>query len=124
MADPTPPRQVSLDISLFPQAPWATALVNAVNQFAVQVVQAFARSTTRYKVLSFTTRSNVAASFPNDVLCDSPPQEVRIAAVVTGAPSGAVTVVWQPLSSGKAFRVSLITGLAASTAYQVRLAWN
>ena len=123
MADPTPPKQVSLDVTAFPAGAWATSLVGAFNQFVVQTVQAFALVVTKYKVLTFTTRSSVAASFPINVQVDSLPLEVRVAGILAGTPNGAVTVVWEPLSSGKAFRVRNITGLAVNSSYQIRLAY-
>ncbi len=118
----TPPKQVQLVKELFPKEPWASSLVAALNQFSVQVVETFRATATRYKVLTFSTGADPATSFPIDVPVDEPPSDVRVAMVLSGAPSGPVTVLAQPLSGGKLLRVSSITGLAANSTYSIRLA--
>ncbi len=122
MAEIIPPKQAQLSLAQFPQESWAVSLVSAFNQFSVQVVNAFKIAAPKYKVLSFTTGAAVADSFPIDFPVETAPSDVRVAMVVNGAPSGAVTVVAQVLSGGKLVRVSSITGLSINTTYSIRLA--
>lgn len=116
------PKPARLDLALFPKEPWAKALVDAFNQLSLQTTQALTGVGGVTKVLSFKTGATPANSFPIDVRVDSPPKSVRVAMVLSGVPSGAVTVVAQLLSGGKFLRVSNITGLAANTTYSIRLA--
>lgn len=122
MGEPVPPKPQRLDLDLFPLEPWAKPLVDSFNQLALQTTQALTVVAPKYKTLSFRTGATPANSFPIDVMVDAPPNSVRIAMVLTGIPSGAVTVVAQVLSGGRVLRVSSITGLAANTTYSLRLA--
>lgn len=124
------PKQQQLVLEQFPKQPWAKALVSAFNQFVQQTVAALTRAAPTYKELSFKTATTVADSFPIDVTTAFPVKDARIACVVSGAPSGATAVRWQLLSQGaqqsqsgaNSIRVSFIDGLAANTAYTIRLA--
>jgi hypothetical protein len=122
----TPPGELRLVVGDFPAEPWAKRLVEGVNQFSTETVKAIATAATVYKLLSFTTGSVVADSFPIDIPVEAPPLEVRVAQVVSGAPSAGEVpgLLWQPLSGGKTIRVSLISGLQARTAYVIRLGMN
>lgn len=122
MDSPTPPKPVRLELGLFPKEPWAKPLVDAINQLSLQTTQATTRKGVTYKVLTFKTPASAADAFPIDIKVDAPVTDVRVALVLSGAPNGAVTVTAQMLSGGKLLRVSNITGLAANTAYSVRLA--
>jgi hypothetical protein len=116
------PKPVRLDLSLFPQEPWATALVNAFNQLSLQTTQALSGVGGVLKEISFKTGATVANSFPIDIPVASPVKSARVAMVLSGLPTGPVTVVAAMLSGGKHLRVSSITGLAANTPYALRLA--
>ncbi len=120
MGEPIPPKPVRLSLGRFPKEPWAKDLVDAFNQLALQTTQALTMTAPALKTLKFTTGATVADSFPIDVPVTSPPSTWS-AMVLSGVPSGAVTVQAAPLSGGKLLRVSLITGLAADTAYSIRL---
>lgn len=122
MAEPIPPKPVRLMLAQFPKEPWAKSLVDAFNQLALQTTQALTTVAPTLKTLTFTTGATVADSFPIDVKVEAPVTSARVAMVLSGTPSGAVTVQAKPLSGGKLLRVSLITGLAANTAYSIRLA--
>ncbi len=122
-AEAKPPRQVALVQSQFPAEGWATSLVNQFNQFALETVRAFGFVTPKYKVLVISTGATVADSFPIDIPIDFAPTEVRVAMVLSGVPSGAVTVVGTPiLANNPVLRVTSITGLAANSTYSIRLA--
>ncbi len=119
------PKQAALVLSMFPPEPWAKALVEAFNQLSLQSTQsaqALIGAGGKYKVLDIKTGASVAASFPIDVKVAEPVKSVRVAMVLTGVPTGAVSVEAQLLSGGRLVRVSNITGLAANTIYSIRLA--
>lgn len=118
----SPPKQLRLDPTQFPKEPWAKALVDAFNQLSLQTTQALTGGGANYKTLTFKTGATVANSFPIDVKTAVSVTSARVAMVLSGEATGAVTVVAQPLSGGKTLRVSNITGLAANTAYSIRLA--
>ena len=117
-----PPKQLQLLAAVFPKEKWAEDLVKGLNQFALETTKALTVAAPVYKVLTFTTGVTVANSFPIDFPVEDIVNECRVAMVLKGVPSGAVSVVAQMLSGGKKLRVSTITGLAASTAYSIRLA--
>ncbi len=121
------PRQVALVLELFPKESWAQTLVNAVNQFALEVVQALRVAQVQYKTLTFRTGEDVTAAFPIDFPVESTPRDVRIAGIPSGDVIGlsAITVKWQPIvAQGLSVRVQYITGLTANTSYTVRLAYQ
>lgn len=127
MGDFKLPRQVGLVLEQFPPGEWSRSLVNALNQFALEVVQSFRVAGVRYKTLSFTTGDAVEDSFPIDFPVEASPSEVRIAGVPRGDSAGvsAVTVKWQPIvAQGLAVRVNYITGLTSQTQYAIRLAYQ
>lgn len=125
--DLIPPKPIRLELSQFPAAAWAIALVGAINQFAQQVVSAFKIATPTFREISFKTSATVEDSFPINVPVDTLPSEVRIAAIPSGDSGfSAVTLKWQPVSnngSSRCIQVNFITGLNADTAYTVRLAY-
>lgn len=127
MADIVPPKPVRLDLALFPAASWARALVSAVNQFALQVVDAFKIAAAKEKELSFKTGEDTVLSFPISFPVEAIPREVRVAAVPNGDTGySAITVKWQPVTtngSQRAVRVNFITGLNANTSYVIRLVY-
>ncbi len=98
-------------------------LVEQLNQFSVQTVQALTARGPKYKLLTFTTGASAADSFPIDIKVEGLPNEVRVAQVPSGqvAAGAAVAVQWQPLSNGLV-RIANISGLSANTAYEVKLA--
>ncbi len=120
------PRQIALVLASFPAGNWAAELVNAVNQFSLEVVQAFRFAVPQYKTLTFTTGTTVADSFPIDFPVESTPVDVWV------ANSGesdvyAVTVKWAPIvANGNqlAVRVNLLTGLASASTYSIRLGYR
>ncbi len=121
------PRQIALVLSTFPLGQWATDLVNAINQFSLEVVQAFQQTAPKYKTLSFATSATIADSFPIDFPVDASPSEVRIAAATGDNGTAALTVKWVPISitsSQLGVRVSLITGLSSNTTYSIRLSYQ
>ncbi len=123
MATFTVPKLQQLDRAQFPKdAPWADYLVNTINQFTIEVVQALQTTLTRYKTLTFTTGSSVAAVFPFDFPIDITPKNVQVAQVISGATSilSPNTVHWTILSNGN-IRVIDITGLSAQQSYSIRL---
>lgn len=122
MGELTPPKQVKLDLAIFPKTPWAKALVDALNQFSLQTTQALQVAGPKYKTINFTTGAVVADSFPIDIKVDAPVLDARVAMVLSGIPTGAVVLTAQMLSGGKLLRVSSISGLAANTPYTLRLA--
>lgn len=127
MADLKLPRQIALVLSLFPQEGWAGALVNALNQFSLEVVQAFRFAVPQYKTLTFSTGATVADSFPIDFPVDAFPSDVWIAGVPSGDQAGtsAITVKWLPVvANSLVVRVSLITGLSANSTYAIRLGFR
>lgn len=118
----TPPKEVRLSLSDFPAQPWAKKLVDAFNQFSLETTKALVATSAKYKTLDISTGTTVADSFPIDVPVSFIVTDVRVAMVLSGTPSGAVTVTASMLSGGKLLRVSSITGLAASSKYSIRLA--
>lgn len=125
MANARPPSEVRLTPEIFPKEEWARRLIDAINQFSVETVRAINVSTTDYtRELLFATGASVADAFPMDIAVDGPPNEVRIARVISGAPAaGAVpAILWERLSGGRSIRVSFISGLAPSTKYRLALA--
>ncbi len=126
MADVKLPRQIALVLSAFPKGPWSQTLVNAINQFSLEVVQAFRFGQPKYKVLTFTTGSSSADSFPIDFPVEATPVDVWIAAVISGDTGGsAITLKWQPISTpALSVRVTLITGLGDDTTYNIRLGYR
>lgn len=118
----SPPKQAALRLSDFPREPWAVKLVNAFNQMSLETTKALDAAGPKMRVLEFATGATVADSFPIDVPVDFIVTDARVAMVLKGTPSGAVTVTAQMLSGGKLLRVSSITGLSASTRYSIRLA--
>lgn len=128
MADINLPRQVALVLEQFPKADWSRALVNALNQFALEVVQAFRFSRPNYKTLSVITGPTVADTFPIVFQVESMPVDVWIAATPVGdTGTAAITVKWQPIvsnSSQLGVSVNLITGLSADTTYSIRLGYR
>ncbi len=122
MAEVTPPKPLRLALEQFPKEPWAESLVDAFNQLALQTTQALTVVGPKYKTLDIKTGVTPANSFPIDVKVEAPPKSVRVAMVLAGTPSGAVSVTAQVLSGGKLVRVSNISGLAANTSYSIRLA--
>ncbi len=122
MASFVPPRQVALVLEQFPREEWARSLVNALNQFSLETVASLTLQSPFYKDLTFTTAPLVADTFPIDFPVKSRPTDVHVATVLSGVPSGAVTVLWVSSGSGTTVRISSITGLAAATAYSIRLA--
>lgn len=130
MAEPTPPKQVKLDLAAFPKEPWAQQLVTAFNQLSLQTTQALQVAAPKYKDLVFKTGAVAANSFPIDVTLDFKPSNVSVAQVTNGATTGGTVIQWQLLSltrqqsqSGNfVIRVSRISGLLADTSYSIRLA--
>lgn len=121
MGDATPPRQISLVRSDFPAGKCWDDLVEALNQFSVQTVQAFKTVNTAYRTLALDTGPTPADLFPLDL--KSPgfqPSEVRVAKQAGDPFSGAVTVAWHLLGTGDV-RIDGITGLAANSSYSIRL---
>ncbi len=125
------PRQIALVLESFPASAWAPQLVQAVNQFAFEVVQAFLFSIPKYKVLEFATPLNQEEAFPIDFPVERMPVEVRVAAEMSqwggDARYAAMTVRWSPivLNAGQlAVRVNFITGLSSNTNYSLRLAYQ
>lgn len=116
------PKQVRLDLTQFPDAPWAKALVGAFNQLSQQVTQAGGATQPTFRELRLKTGPTPSKSFPIDVKVDAPVKSVSVALVVSGTPSGAVFATASMLSGGKLLRVSNISGLAANTEYTIRLA--
>lgn len=126
MADILPPKQVQLDLSKFPNEPWAKYLVDAINTFAVQTQQAIQSVPKEtLKTLKFRTGGTVANSFPIDIPVGGPLSTVRVAQVVRGGTlaGSAVSVQWTMLSGGRLARITLITGLSPSTSYEIKLAY-
>ncbi len=120
------PRQIALVLSAFPASEWAPQLVNAVNQFALEVVQAFLFASPKYKTLDFTVGLNQEDSFPIDFPVDATPNEVRVASPGDDGLS-AVTVKWVPITitaSQLGVRINYITGLSSNTTYSIRLAYQ
>lgn len=122
MAEVRPPTQIRLTPESFPKEPWAKELVGALNQFSVETVQAINVVTTTYRDVAFVTGALPSDSFPIDIPCERRPNEVRIAQLLSGQPEGVPGILWQPLSGGQLFRVTLISSLAANTTYRFRLA--
>lgn len=123
------PRQIALVLESFPASAWAPQLVQAINQFAFEVVQAFLFATPKYKVINFATSTNQEDSFPIDIPVESMPVEVRVAAELNqwggDARYAAMMVRWSPIvTQGLAVRVNFITGLASNTSYSLRLAYQ
>lgn len=122
------PRQIALVLSQFPSATWSAALVSAVNQFAIEVVQAFRVAQPVYRELAIVTTAVVADSFPISFPVDSTPVDLWVAAVPRGdIGTSAVTVKWQPIAlTGGQLGVSidLITGLTANSTYTVRVGYR
>lgn len=123
----SPPKQVQLDLSMFPEEPWARALVAAVNQLSVQVTQVATVAAPVYKTVSFKTKAAVADSFPIDIPSDiRRPINVQVAQVLSGTPESAPAVVWvfaaDPLKGTGVIRLVFIYGLAPSTDYSISLA--
>ncbi len=123
------PRQVALVLAQFPKGEWSQSLVNAINQFSLEVVQAFRFSQPVYKVLSFSVGDEPTESFPIDFPVTSTPVDVWVAAVPAGDVEGLdpITVKWAPIvANGNqlAVRVNFITGLASNTTYSVRLGYR
>jgi hypothetical protein len=126
MAETKLPRQVSLRSALFPKGDWVQPLIEAVNQFSLEVVQAFRFAVPRYKTLDFSTGAVVTDSFPISFPVDVFPQDVWVAGIPIGDLQGtaAVTVKWQPVVANLlCVRVQLLTGLSATT-YSVRLGYR
>ena len=107
---------------MFPNEPWAKALVETFNKFSLETTRALTDVGGVQKTLTFKTGATVANSFPIDVKVESVIKSVRVAMVLTGVPSGAMSVTASMLSSGRSLRVSNISGLAANTSYSLRLA--
>ncbi len=125
------PRQVALVLEAFPASVWAPQLVQAVNQFALEVVQAFLFTIPKYKVLIFATSENQEDSFPIDFPVEAIPTEVRVAAELNqwGGDSryAAMTIRWSPVIGNNGqpcVRVNFITGLNSDSSYSIRLAYQ
>lgn len=123
------PRQIALVLESFPASTWAPQLVSAVNQFALEVVQAFLFSIPKYKTLTIRTGPNQEDAFPIDFPVQAIPSEVRVAAELNqwGGDSkyAAMTVRWSPIvTQGLCVRVNFITGLDANSSYSIRLAYQ
>ncbi len=118
MGSPTPPKPVRLVLADFPQEPWARSLVEAFNQLALQTTQALTGVGGQTKLLNIA----VNQAYPIDVPVTAPVTSARVAMVLSGTPTGAVTVLAQQLSGGRLLRISNITGLSASSTYSLRLA--
>ncbi len=117
----TPPRQVALNLKDFPDEPWARALVEAVNQFAIQTVQAISSIPAPfYRDVQFTSDGSAVAA-PFDIPVSATPTDVHVAQVLSGGDGRPVAVNWSVLSGGKKIRLTSFSGLIASTAYVVRL---
>ncbi len=118
------PKQARLDLAIFPKEPWAKALVEAFNQFALETTQAFDGAAQKFKTLKFKTGAVVANSFPIDMPVAAPVASVRVAQVIRGGTlaGSAITVQWTMLAGGKLARVTLITGLSVNTSYEIKLA--
>jgi len=121
MADVPYPQRLTLE--QFPAEPWARALVAGFNQFSTDVVSALRASGAVYKIINVTTTTDPADAFPIDVPVDGVVMEARVAMVLAGAPIGGVAVTARMLSLGL-LRVSYISGLAADSEYQIRLAFQ
>lgn len=120
------PRQIALVLEAFPKEAWAAGLVNLLNQFSLEVVQAFRVAQPIYKTLSFTTGASVADSFPIDFPVESTPNDVWVAQV-GDAGTGSVTVKWAPIVGNNlqlSVRVLMVTGLSSNTSYSVRLGYR
>lgn len=117
-----PPKEARLSLADFPEQPWAKKLVDAFNQFSAETTKALVASQSTYKELDVKTGATVANAFPIDVPVSFIVKDVRVAMVLSGTPSGAVTVTASMLSGGKLLRVSSITGLSANSRYSLRLA--
>lgn len=118
-----------LDLTQFPKESWAKALVAAFNQLSTQISQITQVKAPVYKTLKFTTKAAVANSFPIDFPVPGPLSSIRVAQVIRGGTlaGSAISVQWTMLSqargaSGFSARVTLITGLSLSTAYEIKLA--
>lgn len=130
------PNQVQLDLSLFPKndlgtpEAWASSIVSALNKFTAQTVtylqvQASPKGT---RTLQFSTGSTVAASFPITLTLTTLPTEIRVAQVVRGTQDIAtpITIQWQFVNNAsnnatRQVQITGITGLAASTQYEILL---
>lgn len=119
MADVPRPQRLALE--QFPAEPWARTLVAGFNQFSGDVVSALRAAGAVYKILNVTTTANPADAFPIDIPVDGNVIEARVAMVLSGVPVGGVAVTARMLSPGL-LRVSFISGLGASSNYQIRLA--
>lgn len=122
------PRQVALAIRLFPASEWATSLVNAVNQFSIETVQALRFALPKYKTLDLVVVDDAAALFPIDFPVEASPVDVWVAhSGDAGLSSQAVTVKWEPIVGNQnqlCVRVNLITGLALNSTYSIRLGYR
>lgn len=126
---PTPvaiPRQVQLVRSLFPNAGWASSLVDLFNQFVFEAVDAFRATTPNEKELSIVTHASVAKAFPIDFPVETAPRGVWVIADDVGG-TDAVTVKWTNiLGNGNVpqVRVLRVTGLSVNSSYSIRLAYR
>lgn len=122
------PRQIALVRALFPAGIGFGDLVNLINQFALEVVQAFRFVTPTYKTLTFTTGDDPTTLFPIDFPVEATPNDVWIAnSGDSGLSAQAMTVKWEPIVGNKSslqVRVNLLTGLANNSTYSVRLGYR
>ncbi len=126
----TLPRQVALVLSQFPASLWAQSLVNALNQFSLEVVQAFRFAQPKYRTVTIVipALTAVADAFPVVFPVETSPVDVWIAGVSGDTGTDAITVKWAPIVSNGAISVSVnfITGLSSAedNTYVVRLGYR
>ncbi len=121
------PRQIALVLSTFPVETWAQQLVNNLNQFSLEVVQALRLAVPQYRTLNFTTGASVPDSFPVDFPVDETPNDVWVASSGVEGVTNAIAVNWAPIlgnNSAPSVRISYITGLASLTRYSIRLGYR
>lgn len=123
-----PPREQQWTVDPPPEAQWFSDALAQMNSFISAVTFALTKQLSRsdnfrsqIKVLKLDTANTNNFPLSFDCTLQAQPEEIRVAQVKGGTPSGPVSAAHWELVSGATIRLYDITGLAANTQYEVTL---